>query len=257
MKVVILCGGKGTRLREETEVRPKPMVEIGTRPMLWHIMNIYSRFGLKDFVLCLGYKGHIIKDYFINYDVRTNDCRVKLGQKAETEILHRSNEDWTVTLAETGENTQTGARIYRAAKYFREETFCLTYGDGLGNIDIEQLIKFHRAHGKIGTVTGVRPPGRFGELEVEAGQVKFFAEKPQVTKGFINGGFFVFEPEFIEQYLRDDADLSLESEPLRRLAADGELMVFSHDDFWQPMDTFREWKILEDLWESGKPPWVI
>lgn len=257
MKVVILCGGQGTRLREETEVRPKPMVEIGGRPMLWHIMKIYSRFGLKDFVLCLGYKGHLIKDYFVNYELRTNDCRVKLGQTTEVEILCPSTEDWAVTLAETGEHTQTGARIFRASKYFADKTFCLTYGDGLGNIDINGLIKFHRAHGRIGTVTGVRPPGRFGELEVEENQVKHFAEKPQVTKGFINGGFFVFEPEFVKRYLRDDENLSLESEPLRKLAADGELMIFRHEDFWQPMDTFREWKLLEQLWDTGKPPWVF
>lgn len=256
MKVVILCGGQGTRLREETEVRPKPMVEIGGRPILWHIMKIYAAFGLSDFVLCLGYKGHMIKDYFVNYELRVNDCTVRMGAERSVEFHRREDEEnWCVTLAETGEKTQTGARIFRAAKYFPNETFCLTYGDGVGSVKIDKLLDFHRSHGKIGTVTGVRPPGRFGELEIDNQQVKVFAEKPQVTSGFINGGFFVFEPEFVERYLRDDEELSLESEPLRRLAADGELMVFPHDGFWQPMDTFREWKMLEELWDSGRAPW--
>ncbi len=256
MKVVILCGGQGTRLREETNVRPKPMVEIGSHPILWHIMKIYSHFGLNEFVLCLGYKGHIIKDYFINFKFRTNDCTIVLGEKSEVEIHQNEKaENWTVTLAETGENTQTGARIHRAGKYLNDETFCLTYGDGLGDVDIEKLLAFHRSHGKIGTVTGVRPPGRFGELEIAENQVTVFAEKPQVTQGLINGGFFVFEPEFIERYLSDDETLTLESQPLRKLAEDGELMVFPHEGFWQPMDTFREWKMLESLWDGGGAPW--
>ena len=256
MKVVILCGGQGTRLREETNVRPKPMVEIGTHPILWHIMKIYSSFGLNDFVLCLGYKGHIIKDYFINFKFRTNDCTVRLGTNAEIEIhQNEAVENWTVTLAETGETTQTGARIHRVKKYLGDETFCLTYGDGLGNVNIEKLIAFHKSHGHIGTVTGVRPPGRFGELEIVNNQVKDFSEKPQVTQGLINGGFFVFEPAFIERYLEDDETLTLESRPLQKLAEDGELMVFPHDGFWQPMDTFREWKMLESMWNEGNAPW--
>ena len=256
MKTVILCGGKGTRLREETNIKPKPMVEIGSQPILWHIMKIYSAFGLKDFVLCLGYKGHIIKDYFTNFEFRTNDCTVNLGANSQISI-HRNEEpeNWSVTLAETGEHTQTGARIFRIKKYLNDETFCLTYGDGLGDVDITQLIKFHRSHGKIGTVTGVRPPGRFGELEITDHQVTVFAEKPQVTQGLINGGFFVLEPEFIERYLGDDENLTLESSPLQKLAEDGELMVFSHEGFWQPMDTYREWKLLESLWETGNAPW--
>lgn len=258
MKVVILCGGQGTRLREETNVRPKPMVEIGSHPILWHIMKIYSAFGLSEFVLCLGYKGHIIKDYFINFKVRTNDCTVSLGAKSEIEIHQNERlENWIVTLAETGEHTQTGARINRVKKYLNGETFCLTYGDGLGDVNIEKLLEFHRSHGKIGTVTGVRPPGRFGELETENNRVKFFAEKPQITQGLINGGFFVFEPEFIEKYLSDDETLSLEGSPLRKLAEDCELMVFPHEGFWQPMDTFREWKMLETLWAEGNAPWKI
>lgn len=251
-----MCGGQGTRLREETDVRPKPMVEIGTHPILWHIMKIYSAFGFNEFVLCLGYKGHIIKDYFINFKFRTNDCTVNLGKNFDIEIHQNEKlENWTVTLAETGEKTQTGARLHRVKKYLSGEAFCLTYGDGLGNIDIAGLLEFHRSHGKIGTVTGVRPPGRFGELETENNQVKLFAEKPQVTQGLINGGFFVFEPEFIERYLSDDENLTLESSPLRKLAEDGELMVFPHEGFWQPMDTFREWKMLETLWEEGNAPW--
>lgn len=256
MKVVILCGGQGTRLREETNVRPKPMVEIGAHPILWHIMKIYSSFGLNDFVLCLGYKGHIIKDYFVNFKFRHNDCTVRLGKTPEVEIHQKeAEENWTVTLAETGETAQTGARIHRAGKYLNGETFCLTYGDGLGNVDIEKLIEFHRSHGKIGTVTGVRPPGRFGELEIVDNRVMDFSEKPQVTQGLINGGFFVFEPAFIEKYLEDDETLTLESRPLQRLAADGELMVFPHEGFWQPMDTFREWKMLESMWNEGNAPW--
>ena len=256
MKVVILCGGQGTRLREETNVRPKPMVEIGTHPILWHIMKIYAYFGLNEFVLCLGYKGHIIKDYFINFKFRTNDCTIHLGNNAEIEIhQNEAVENWTVTLAETGETTQTGARIHRVKKYLGDETFCLTYGDGLGDVDIEKLIAFHRSHGKIGTVTGVRPPGRFGELDIIDNQVRDFSEKPQVTQGLINGGFFVFEPAFIERYLEDDETLTLESRPLQKLAEDGELMVFPHDGFWQPMDTFREWKMLESMWNEGNAPW--
>ena len=256
MKVVILCGGQGTRLREETNVRPKPMVEIGSQPILWHIMKIYSSFGLNEFVLCLGYKGHIIKDYFANFQIRTNDFTVKLGDEAGIEI-HRpqASENWTVTLADTGEQTQTGARVSRISKYLDGETFCLTYGDGLGDVNIAELIAFHRSHGKIGTVTGVRPPGRFGELEIENSKVVSFAEKPQVTQGLINGGFLVLEPEFIEKYLTDDETLTLESEPLRKLAEDGQLMVYPHEGFWQPMDTFREWKMLESLWEEGNAPW--
>lgn len=258
MKTVVLCGGQGTRLREETEVRPKPMVEIGGRPILWHIMKLYAHYGLKEFVLCLGYKGFVIKDFFLNYEARMNDCTVSLGSKPAVSFHNGHGEEgWTVTLAETGESAMTGARVSRVRRYLNREPFCLTYGDGLGDIDIASLLRFHRSHGKIGTVTGVRPPGRFGELILDNQQVNIFAEKPQVTEGCINGGFFVFEPEFVERYLNDDENLVLEKEPLQRLAADGELMVWSHDEFWQPMDTYREWKILEDLWESGRAPWKV
>jgi len=233
MKVVILCGGQGTRLREQTETVPKPMVEIGGKPILWHIMKTYSHFGLNEFVLCLGYKGEVIKEYFS-----------KNGEN-----------DWTVSLIETGEKAQTGARVFRVRDQIQNEAFCLTYGDGLGSIDIRALMEFHKKHGKMATVTGVRPPSRFGELLLDGNQVVSFNEKPQVTESFINGGFFVIEPEFIERYLSDDDDLTLEREPLQRVSADGELMMYPHTGFWQPMDTYREWKMLEEMWDNGTAEW--
>ena len=257
MKVVILCGGQGTRLREQTEVLPKPMVAIGGRPILWHIMKTYAHFGLTEFVLCLGYKGDVIKDYFFNYQLRTHDFEVRLGANAGVNLLRDNGEeeDWTVSLIETGEKSQTGARVYRVRDHLSNDTFCLTYGDGLGSIDIRSLLEFHKRHGKLATVTGVRPPGRFGELELDGDRVVAFAEKPQVTQSFINGGFFVLEHEFIERYLSDDEDLTLEREPLQQVAADGELMMYPHTGFWQPMDTYREWKMLEEMWESGNAEW--
>ena len=235
MKVVILCGGQGTRLREQTGVMPKPMVEIGGKPILWHIMKTYSHFGLNDFVLCLGYKGDVIKDYFANSQPECSD--------------------WKVSLIETGETAQTGARVFRVRDQIQDRAFCLTYGDGLGSIDIRALLEFHRKHGKMATVTGVRPPSRFGELKLDGDQVVSFNEKPQVTESFINGGFFVIEPEFIERYLSDNDDLTLEREPLQRVAADGELMMYPHTGFWQPMDTYREWKMLEEMWDNGTAEW--
>jgi glucose-1-phosphate cytidylyltransferase len=258
MKVVILCGGLGTRLREQTEVLPKPMIAIGGRPILWHIMKTYAHFGLKDFVLCLGYKGDVIKDYFFNYELRTHDFQVRLGPNAGVNVLRSNGEDdWTISLIETGEKAQTGARVFRVRDQLANNTFCLTYGDGLGSIDIRSLLEFHKRHGKLATVTGVRPPGRFGELELEGDQVVAFAEKPQVTQGFINGGFFVLEPEFIERYLADNDELTLEREPLQKVASDGELMMFPHTGFWQPMDTYREWKLLEEMWENGTAEWKM
>lgn len=258
MKAVILCGGQGTRLREHTQVLPKPMVEIGGRPMLWHIMKIYSHYGLDEFVLCLGYKGDVIKDYFVNYKLRDTDLEVRLGDGSEPRVLgSRRNDDWTVSLIETGETAQTGARVFRVRDCLGGERFCLTYGDGLGSIDIRGLLDFHKKHGKLATVTGVRPPSRFGELELDGDQVIAFAEKPQVDQSFINGGFFVLEPEFIERYLSDDDSLILEREPLQQVAADGELMMFPHKGFWLPMDTYREWKILEDMWEGGTAEWKV
>jgi glucose-1-phosphate cytidylyltransferase len=238
MKVVILCGGQGTRLREQTEVIPKPMVEIGGKPILWHIMKTYAHYGLTEFVLCLGYKGDVIKEYF-------SDLR---GERTE---------NWTVSLIETGEAAQTGARVFRVREHLGGEPFCLTYGDGLGSIDIRGLLEFHKKHGKLATVTGVRPPGRFGELELDGDQVIAFAEKPQVTESFINGGFFVIEPEFIDRYLSDDDDLVLEREPLQLVATDGDLMMFAHTGFWLPMDTYREWKLLEEMWDSGTAQWKV
>ena len=259
MKVVILCGGLGTRFREETEFRPKAMVEIGGRPILWHLMKIYAHHGLTDFILCLGYKGLMIKDFFLNYQARMADVTVRLGRTTTTEFHGTTPEEgWCVTLAETGEAAQTGSRVRKVLPYLTDDICCLTYGDGLGNIDIPRVIAFHRAHGKIGTVTGVRPPSRFGELEAEGDRVTVFAEKPQVSAGLINGGFFVFNREFIERYLAPDSDdVVLEREPLQRLAADGELMVWQHEGFWQPMDTFREWRLLDELWRSGAAPWKV
>lgn len=258
--VMILCGGMGTRLREETEVRPKPMVEIGGRPILWHIMKLYASAGFKEFVLCLGYKGHVIKEYFLNYHTYHTDVTVELG-RPEAVQYHNSHpeEDWRVTLVETGDAAQTGARVAKAGRYLgRSETFCLTYGDGLGNVNLPALIDFHRKHGKIGTVTGVRPPGRFGELRVDTGgQALEFSEKPQVTEGVINGGFFVFQQEFLQRYLDKSDELVLENQPLQQLARDGELMVYLHEGFWQPMDTYRELKLLDQLWNSGSAPWKV
>lgn len=257
--VVILCGGMGTRLREETEVRPKPMVAIGGRPILWHIMKLYSAAGFKEFILCLGYKGHVIKEYFLNYHTYNTDLTVRLGRPEAIQYHNsHSEEDWCVTLVETGDAAQTGSRVARAGRYVQSATFCLTYGDGLGDVDLPALIEFHRKHGKIGTVTGVRPPGRFGELRVEpGGRAIEFAEKPQVTEGIINGGFFVFQREFLTRYLSNHESLALEHEPLQRLAEDGQLMVYLHEGFWQPMDTYRELKFLEQLWSSGQAPWKM
>ena len=255
MQVVILCGGKGTRLREETEYRPKPMVPIGDRPILWHIMKMYAQNGHTDFVLCLGYKGEIIKDYFLKYRQLASDLTVRLGNKSEVTIHDGpQDEDWTVTLANTGEDTMTGGRVKRIEKYIKGDTFMLTYGDGVGNVDLKALLAFHQHHGKIATLTGVRPVGRFGELATNRGQVTEFNEKPQTTSGQINGGFFVFSRRVFE-YLSDDAGEILEQQPLRKLAAKGELMCYSHEGFWQPMDTFREFEMLNDLWARGRAPW--
>jgi len=257
--VMILCGGLGTRLREESDVKPKPMVTIGGQPILWHIMKIYAAHGLKDFILCLGYKGHAIKDYFLNYRTYAADITIDLSRPEQVQFLnHPFDEDWRVTLVETGESTQTAARVRKAAKYVEADTFCLTYGDGVGNVDITALLAFHRAHGQIGTITGVRPPGRFGELRAgEGGTVVEFNEKPQVTEGLINGGFFVFERAFLERYLSERDDEVLEQEPLQRLARDGQMVVRPHDGFWQPMDTHREFMLLNEIWASGRAPWKV
>jgi glucose-1-phosphate cytidylyltransferase len=255
MKVVILAGGLGTRLREETEYRPKPMVEIGGRPILWHIMKIYAAHGYKDFVVCLGYKGDVIRDYFLNYEARNRDFTVTLGaQRVEN---HNEHEEagWRVTLAETGLNTQTGGRLLRVARYVGGDTFMATYGDGVADVDIGRLVAFHRRHGRLATVTAVRPASRFGELLVEDGLATAFEEKPRVHEGWINGGFFVFEPAIFD-LISGDAEV-LEAGVLTRLAAMRQLAVYRHEGFWQCMDTYREMQLLARAWESGDAPWKI
>ena len=256
--VVILCGGKGTRLREETEYRPKPMVEVGGRPILWHIMRCYAHFGHPHFVLCLGYKGEMIKQYFLNYRAMANDFTVRLGRNEAVDISAGGDHDvdWTVTLVDTGLETMTGARVKRVAKHLQGDTFMLTYGDGLANIDINALLSFHREAGKLVTVTGIHPPSRFGELQIQNNLVVDFTEKPQVSQGMVNGGFFVCQREFLD-YLDEDPSCILERDPLLRLAADGQLAVYRHDGFWQCMDTFREYEMLSRMWDEGNAPWRL
>lgn len=254
MRTVILAGGRGTRLAEETEVRPKPMVEIGGKPMLWHIMKIYASYGHKEFYVACGYKGEIIKEYFRDFFVHNSDYVVNLST-GRVEVVGNNGIDWRVAVIDTGVETMTGGRIRRLRSYLDGGTFMVTYGDGLGNIDIEALTQFHRAHGKAATVTAVRPPARFGGLVVDGDNVREFSEKPQAGEGWINGGFFVFEPAIFD-YLDDDETI-LEREPLERIASDGELMAYRHEGFWQPMDTIREKRLLESLWNSGQAPWKV
>ncbi len=259
MKVVILCGGKGTRLREETEYRPKPMVPIGDRPILWHIMKTYAAHGHREFILCLGYKGDVIKDFFRNYLWMTSDVTLKLGHQPQITIHnHHDEEDWTVTLADTGQETMTAGRIARIERYLGDdESFLLTYGDGVGDVDITKSIEFHQTHGKLLTLTAVHPPGRFGELGMEpGGSVSQFNEKPQVEGGWINGGYFVASRKILS-YIRGGDHLMFEQEPIRKIAAEGQLMAFQHGGFWQPMDTYQEFQLLNRLWDSGKAPWKI
>ncbi len=253
MKTVILCGGLGTRLSEETHLKPKPMVEIGGHPILWHIMKIYERHGLTDFVLALGYKGDVIKDYFLNYHARLSDLTVQL-KSGQVDYENPTAEDWSVSLIDTGSNTMTGGRLLRLKQHLVSSgTFMLTYGDGVSNVDLTALMAFHRSHGRTATVTAVRPPVRFGELSIEKNRVTKFQEKPQAGEGWINGGFFVFEPSIFD-FITDDSTL-LEREPLERLAEKGELMVYHHQGYWQCMDTLRDKTTLDDLWVSGKAPW--
>ncbi|GHT76712.1 glucose-1-phosphate cytidylyltransferase [Bacteroidia bacterium] len=258
MKTVILCGGYGTRIRDVAENIPKPMVPIGGYPILWHIMKYYSTFGYDDFVLCLGYKSEVIKDFFFNYEIHSSDFTLKLGEK-DSLVRHNSHseEGWTITMAETGLNAMTGARLKRIENYIgNDDYFMLTYGDGVGNVDIRKLVEFHQSHGKIATLTGVYPPGRFGELVVgNDNHVLGFNEKPQVSGGRINGGFFIFN-RAVFSYLNDDENLVLEQEPMKKLVEDGQLMVFEHDGFWQPMDTSREYSLLNQLYNDKKAPWV-
>lgn len=258
VKAVILCGGQGSRIRDVNEVLPKPLLPIGDKPIVWHIMKGYAVHGITHFVLCLGYKGWLIKEFFLNYRAMTSDLTVHLGQRGAVEFVSRHTEDeaWDVTLAETGEATQTAGRIAAIRRYVEEDgLFCLTYGDGVANVDIGRLLAFHQEHGKVATVTATRPPGRFGEIDLDGAFVSRFNEKPQASSGRINGGFFVLDSGRIWDYLGDDPSVAFEREPLQRLAADRQLVAFEHTDFFQPMDTAREFRLLNDLWESGAAPW--
>ena len=253
MKAVILAGGLGTRLSEETATRPKPMVEIGGKPILWHILKMYSHHGINDFVICCGYKGYVIKEYFANYFLHTSDVTFDMAHN-RMEVHHKRAEPWKVTLVDTGDTSMTGGRLLRVADYVRgDEAFCLTYGDGVSDIDISASIAYHRAHGKAATLTATYPPGRFGALDIRDGQVHSFKEKPRGDGALINGGFFVLSPKVLS-FLENDATV-WEREPLQCLAEDGELMSFQHEGFWQPMDTLRDKVYLEELWDSGKAPW--
>jgi glucose-1-phosphate cytidylyltransferase len=252
MNVVILAGGFGTRLAEETEARPKPMIEIGGRPILWHIMKHYGHFGLREFCIALGYKGELVKQYFLNYDALSSDLTVNLG-KGTVEVGERRSEDWIVHLVDTGLRTNTGGRLLALRRYLDGETFMLTYGDGVSNVDLRELLAFHRSHGLAATVTAVRPPARFGGLILDGPRVAEFTEKPQAGEGWINGGFMVFEPA-VFAYLKGP-DTNLEADVLERLAEDGRLGAYRHERFWQCMDTKRDLQTLEAMWRGGRPAW--
>jgi glucose-1-phosphate cytidylyltransferase len=252
MQVILLAGGRGTRLSEETSTRPKPMVEIGGKPILWHIMGMYAGHGFKDFLVACGYKGEMIKEYFHNFFVHNSDYLIDLRDGSH-EVLSTNGIDWRIAVIDTGIDTMTGGRVLKLRKWVGEQTFMVTYGDGLGDIDISSLASFHKSHGKLATVTAVRPPARFGALGLCGDEVREFSEKPQTGEGWINGGFFVFEPGVFE-YLKGN-DSVLERDTLEQLAADRQLMAYRHSGFWQPMDTLREKNLLESLWESGSAPW--
>jgi glucose-1-phosphate cytidylyltransferase len=255
MQVVLLCGGQGTRIRDVAEDIPKPMIPIGNRPILWHIMKGYAQFGIRDFILCLGHKSWTIKRFFLDYHLTDADFSLRVGSNP-TFALHgpAPAEDWNVTLAETGPQAMTGCRLKRVAKYLHGDTFMLTYGDGVADVDLGQLLSFHRQHGRQGTVTAVQPPGRFGEIDLEGTLVTEFNEKPLLTRGWINGGFFVFQRAFLDQ-LPDAESLVLEEEPLGRLVRDGQLMAYRHHGFWHPMDNSRDYHYLNKLWAEGRAPW--
>jgi len=253
MKAVILAGGLGSRISEETVLRPKPMIEIGGKPMLWHIMKMYTAGGVHDFIVCCGYKGYMIKEYFANYFLHMSDVTFDMANNT-MEVHQRNAEAWRVTLVDTGDASMTGGRLKRVAGYLQDEdAFCCTYGDGVADVDIAGSIAFHRAHGRLATVTAVQPPGRYGALALDGTRVQGFAEKPRGDGGLINGGFFVLSPRCLDRIAGDAT--TWEAEPLTSLAADGELMAYTHTGFWQPMDTLREKNLLEDLWQSGRAPW--
>jgi glucose-1-phosphate cytidylyltransferase len=259
MKVVILCGGRGTRIRDVSDVIPKPLLPIGQQPILWHIMKIYAHYGLKDFVLCLGYNGWKIKEYFLNFHAMTRDFTVTLDGTSSVQF-HSESEvvDWNVTLVDTGDLAMTGARLWNVRKYLKDEDeFCLTYGDGVADIDIAASIAFHRAQGKVATIAGVHPASRFGEIVLDGDAVTHFNEKPNIREGRINGGFMVFDGRRVWDYLWPEESLSLETEPLPAMAKDGQMASFRHDGFWQCMDTAREFKLLNDIWHDGKAPWKV
>jgi glucose-1-phosphate cytidylyltransferase len=252
MKCVILAGGLGTRLSEETGLRPKPMVEIGGKPILWHVMKIYSSHGIRDFVICAGYKGYVIKEYFANYFLHMSDVTFDM-EKNSMEVHQKNAEPWKVTVIDTGDSTMTGGRLQKVSKYVCGDTFCMTYGDGIGNVDISASIATHRASGKKATVTAVQPPGRFGALQMESDAVTGFIEKPEGDGGWINGGFFVLEPSVFSEI--EGEHTVWEQEPLQALASSGELQAYRHHGFWQPMDTLRDKQLLEELWQTGNAPW--
>jgi glucose-1-phosphate cytidylyltransferase len=254
VKAVILAGGLGTRISEETSVKPKPMIEVGGNPVLWHIMKLYSHHGINDFVICLGYKGYVIKEYFANYFLHMSDVTFDMS-KNRMEVHHNAAEPWRVTLVDTGEKTMTGGRLKRVRGYLEDEDFCFTYGDGVSNVDLRALVAFHRKNGKLATVTAVQPPGRYGSLDTDGDAVKGFIEKPQGDGGWINGGFFVLSPKVID-YIEGDAT-SWEGGPLEVLAREDQLAAFRHRGFWQPMDTLRDKNHLEELWQSGSAPWKL
>lgn len=256
MKAVILAGGLGMRLSEETSAKPKPMILIGEKPIIWHIMKIYSHYGINDFVVCLGYKGYVIKEYFINYYRHMSDLTVNLKDNS-VEIHNSYSEPWRITFVNTGENTLTGSRIKKIKPYIEnEDAFCLTYGDGVADVNISELIDFHKKHGKLATLTAIQPAGRFGALEIEDTNVKKFQEKPKGDGGYINGGFFVLSPKIID-YIQSGEQIVFEQEPLKDLAKDGQLHAYEHNGFWHAIDTLRDKNRAEELWMSGNPPWKI
>ncbi len=257
MKTVILAGGYGTRIRDVTHDLPKPMIPVGNYPVLWHIMKQYAHYEMNEFVLCLGYKSEVIKDYFLNYQKRQNDFTLDLKNQIITDHTNRAIDDWKITFAETGLNSLTGGRVFRVKQYIeKDEYFMLTYGDGVSNIDIKKLIEFHKSHGKLMTVTGAHPPGRFGELDLNENQVIGFNEKPQATEGWISAGFFVCSRKVLD-YLTPNEDLIFEKEPIENIVKSGQMMVYKHHGFWHPMDTSRDYQLLNQLWEQKNAPWKI